>query len=156
MIERLMSASRRSFLRGLLIAIFVVAVACSPAGTQVSASGGSAAAPGSAMVTETSEVGSLSGFCDRWTKAREEADAVLQAPMTGVAGSTPGRLNEFMAVSYKTMADLAPLAPAEIRADVVVLRDYYKSELDSGFKADTPPQVNSADGRVTAWGDSHC
>lgn len=100
--------------------------------------------------------GQLDAFCSRWVQAQEEADAVLQAPMTTAVGSAPGRLNEFMAVAYQLMSDLVPIAPDGVRPNVIVLRDYYKSELDGDFKAETPAAVEDADESVTAWATSHC
>ncbi|MBI2704548.1 MAG: hypothetical protein HYX32_04565 [Actinobacteria bacterium] len=54
------------------------------------------------------------------------------------------------------MSALAEIAPQEIRPEVVVLRDYYKKQIDSGLGAGAPPEVAQAEAALNTWVDGAC
>ncbi len=58
--------------------------------------------------------------------------------------------------SYELMSTLAEIAPQEIRSEVLVLRDYYKAEIDSGLGAGAPPEVAQAEAALNTWVDRTC
>lgn len=72
--------------------------------------------------------------------------------------STPvaERIKQVLDQSYRLMSTLADVAPEEIRAQVVVLRDYYKAQIESGLGAGAPSEVAQAEAALNEWIDRTC
>ena len=72
--------------------------------------------------------------------------------------STPvaERVKQVLDRSYELMSTMADVAPEEIRQQVVVLRDYYKTQIESGLGAGAPSEVAEAEATLNEWIDHTC